>query len=67
VKKIIGIIIILIIILTGCSSAKSGNDIKDKQTNNDNQKISNNIKDTKSNTNSSLLENIDTTKNLFEK
>ena len=55
-KKTIGIIITIIIILVGCSSAKKGVDNTSKP----------NVNDT-TNKNSNLLESIDTTKSQFEK
>jgi len=57
VKKIVGIIIALTIILAGCSSPPQSQPQNTPQ---------NNV-GTNSNTNSSLLDNIDTTKSQFEK
>jgi uncharacterized protein YcfL len=82
VKRIIGICLTLIIILTGCSNAKKGVDNTDKQAVNDtsienaslsknqqsqSENTSHNITNIDSNKNSTLLEDIDTTKSQFEK
>ena len=77
-KIIIGITITLSIILTGCSSAKSGvvnesnpavNDttIKNAPLNNNQQSESEKTIDNVRNTNTNIIKNIDTAKSLFEK
>ena len=77
-KKIIGITITLSIILTGCSSAKSGvvneskpavNDttINNAPLNNNQQSESEKTIDNVRNTNTNIIKNIDTAKSLFEK
>lgn len=76
VKKIIAIIVTLAVILTGCSSEKkSVNDTVTKNVSSTNNEQSQSQaantakppKETNSNTDSSLLDNIDTTKSPFEK
>lgn len=81
-KKIIGICLTLIIILTGCSNAKKGVDNTAKQAVNDtsientplsknqqsqSENAHHNIEDINSNKNSIVLENVATTESQFEK